>query len=77
MLGKVLWFDIRDGYGIVLDMLGNEYYTDSSVCPVDLKAGDVVTFTDWVLTGTNCAKDVERHGNASVGNSNTGFSSLP
>lgn len=28
---KLLWYDQRDGYGIVLDDAGNEYYIDSSV----------------------------------------------
>jgi cold shock CspA family protein len=41
----VLWFDIRDGYGIATDDNGNEYYIDSSCCPADLKHGEKITGT--------------------------------
>lgn len=29
--GKVLWWSERDGNGVIKDVLGNEYYFDSSV----------------------------------------------
>lgn len=31
LTGTVLWFDLRDGNGIVKDAAGNEYYIDVSV----------------------------------------------
>lgn len=29
--GRVLWYDYRDGYGVLEDDQGNEYYFDKSV----------------------------------------------
>ena len=31
IVGKVLWWNDRDGFGIIEDAKGNEYYFDSSV----------------------------------------------
>jgi len=31
LIGKVLWWDTRDGNGIIVDSYGNEFYFDSSV----------------------------------------------
>ncbi len=39
----VLWFDIKYGYGIATDSLGNEYYIDNSCCPANLKRGEKIT----------------------------------
>lgn len=58
--GSVLWYDRRDGNGIIVDTEGHEYYTDSSVL-VDLNyldPKDQVTFTADVKGGTPCAYDV-------------------
>lgn len=33
LTGYVLWFNVRDGYGIIKDDQGIEYYTDISVTP--------------------------------------------
>jgi cold shock CspA family protein len=45
-LGRVLWFDERDGYGIVVDIHGNENYVDVSVTPnrASLKRDQLVSF---------------------------------
>lgn len=44
--GKVLWFSIRDGNGIIKDEAGNEYYTDISLIKdrLPLKPGSQVSF---------------------------------
>jgi cold shock CspA family protein len=48
--GKVLWFDQREGYGIIKATLGSkfkrvvEFYVDSSVIESSIKSGDSVTF---------------------------------
>ena len=31
LVGKVLWWNDRDGFGVIEDAKGNEYYFDSSV----------------------------------------------
>lgn len=59
--GKVLWWDKRDGDGIVTDEAGNEHYIDTSVL-IDLTyldSGDLVTFKDRVLGNCLCGYDVE------------------
>ena len=60
MNGKVLWWDKRDGRGIIQDASGNEYYVDSSVLTNAfwLDRGDEVAFKSRTLGGTLCAYDV-------------------
>jgi len=59
--GTVLWFDVRDGHGVLVDSNGNEYYTDSSVAPNNLKAGEAVTFKkNEAIKNTLCAIKVVR-----------------
>lgn len=46
--GKILWWNDRDGFGVIEDAHGNEYYFDSSVVAArslqSLKRKQVVTF---------------------------------
>jgi cold shock CspA family protein len=48
MIGKVLWWDERDGNGIIKDSQGKKYYFDSSVVDARSKAkvssGKIVKF---------------------------------
>lgn len=60
--GKVLWFDQRDGNGIIIDAEGNEYYTDSSIAPSNLTAGERVSFMFLQEGKTSCAIMVSRNG---------------
>lgn len=60
--GKVLWFDERDGYGIIKGDDGHEYYTDISVTPYrqTLKRSTSVSFViNKNIKDCLCAKDVE------------------
>lgn len=44
--GRCLWFDERDGHGVVEDEQGNEYYSDTSAI-IDrkpLKRGEQIIF---------------------------------
>lgn len=52
MKATVLWFDIRDGFGIATDQEGNEYYLSNDCCPKDLKAKEEIEgeLKDW----SNC-----------------------
>ena len=47
-VGKILWWDDRDGFGIVKDAYGNEYYFDSSVVQPknikQIKRNAIITF---------------------------------
>jgi len=59
LVGKVLWWDERDGNGIILDPTGNEFYFDSSVISKTSKAprtGQYVKFElNLAVRGTLCA----------------------
>lgn len=48
LVGKVLWWNDRDGFGVIEDAAGNEYYFDSSVAITrsnqPIKRNQVVTF---------------------------------
>ena len=54
---KVLWWSNRDQNGIVVDVKGNEYYIDSSVCYYSPSRNDYVSIdtsrVDNVLCGRN------------------------
>lgn len=58
--GLVLWFDRRDGFGIVQDSQQNEYYVDVSVTPgrAALMRGDLVHFVPQILGGISCTGPV-------------------
>jgi cold shock CspA family protein len=47
-VGKVLWWNDRDGFGVIEDAAGNEYYfdTSSTISPThqSIKRNQVVTF---------------------------------
>jgi cold shock CspA family protein len=63
MIGKLLWWDSRDGNGIIVDAQGNEFYVDTSVLDSKarrtLKSGVVVRFeTNPTIKGTLCAHNV-------------------
>jgi cold shock CspA family protein len=58
--GKVLWWDSRDGNGIIVDADGNEYYLDCSVLEQRsrhiIKQGLIVSFeTNSAIKDTLCA----------------------
>lgn len=60
--GTVLWFDTRDGNGIIKDADGNEFYTDISVIKdrAALKHGQRVSFTaSYEIKHCPCARNVE------------------
>lgn len=38
LVGKVLWWNDRDGFGVIEDAAGNEYYFDSSAISTRSKA---------------------------------------
>lgn len=42
--GRVLWFDAAEGYGIIKDFDGNEYYVERSGTKRALVMGESVTF---------------------------------
>lgn len=48
LVGKVLWWNDRDGFGVIEDAAGNEYYFDSSVIASrsksHIKRNQIVTF---------------------------------
>lgn len=46
IIGSVLWYDKRDGQGLVVDAKGNEYYIDESVLEDYVKSGDSVS---WLI----------------------------
>lgn len=63
LIGKVLWWDTRDGNGVIADPRGNEYYFDSSVLRSRtlgrLKAGQIVHFeVNSAISHTTCAHEV-------------------
>lgn len=57
--GTILWYDKRDGQGIVVDLDGNEYYIDESVMEDFVQSGDRVSFliNTWVKD-VLCGMDV-------------------
>ena len=59
--GTVLWYDVRDGRGILTDATGAEYYTSSDVL-IDLnylRSGDKVSFeVNPNIASTLCAHQV-------------------
>jgi cold shock CspA family protein len=58
--GIVIWWNKQEGYGLIADSKGNEYYTDPSVTPLSIKRGDVVEFTpSEVVIATLCANNVK------------------
>lgn len=78
---KLLWYDQRDGHGIVQDIQGNEYYIDSSVLKFDHKLlsthdGAGVSRTGLVLTieinkqirNCLCGKNIQLDVKTSEGN---------
>lgn len=59
MYGKVLWYDQRDGHGVILDGAGNEYYVDNSVAFAGIKSKDLVSFeVNPIITNPPCAHKV-------------------
>lgn len=67
--GKVLWWDARDGRGIIEDVSGNEYYFDSSA--IDEKARHRISRKQAVIFEPNrkikcclCAHKVQVEGKA-------------
>lgn len=59
MIGIVLWFDKRDGNGIV-KFEDKEYYIDSSVINGEVKRGDTVKFEiNDNIKDCLCGKNVE------------------
>ena len=52
-IGKVLWWNERDGFGVIEDTAGNEIYFDSSV--VDAPRGKSIT-RDQIVTFTQNKK---------------------
>jgi cold shock CspA family protein len=61
MTGTILWWDTRDGNGIIRDAEGNEYYTDNSVTNgvTDFKSGQTVSFEpDTSIKHCPCGRNV-------------------
>jgi len=62
MIGKILWYDARDGYGIIVGTMDDkEYYFDRSVFLHDGLAlsGARVTFEhNAAISHCRCAKEV-------------------
>jgi cold shock CspA family protein len=64
-LGRVLWFDERDGYGVIKALDGTEHYVDLSVLPgrQPLREGTLVRFQlNPSIKHLNCARNVEKAG---------------
>lgn len=65
MIGTILWFDKRDGYGIATDAQGNEHYIDSSVidrpelCRDNIQVTFEARMVGTCLCGYNVVVDVE------------------
>lgn len=62
LVGKVLWWDERDGFGIIVDEHENEYYVDSSILrelSEEMKGGVEVTFDRDDSAGIVCACNVD------------------
>ena len=51
LIGKILWFDERDGNGIIVDPHGNEFYFDNSV--LKLRKGEKVSSRQVVIFNFN------------------------
>lgn len=65
IIGKVIWFDKRDGNGVIKSTLGTKFkrevkfYTDTSAINEPIKAGDVVSFEhNSEIRDCLCAKNV-------------------
>lgn len=60
LIGKVLWFDQRDGQGVIKTEDGTSYYTDISALITHIKSGDLVKFEiNKLITDIRCAHQVE------------------
>jgi cold shock CspA family protein len=64
LVGKVLWWDARDGKGVIEDTQGNEYYFDSSVLSEakhsKIRSGCIIRFElNRAVRGTLCAHRVQ------------------
>ncbi len=60
LVGKVLWWDQRDGLGVIVDAKGSEFYFDSSVIETKRnkapKVGSFVWFEiNRAISGIACA----------------------
>lgn len=62
MTGKILWYRERDGFGIIVDLSGNEYYFDKSVVSQfsELNKQDNVSFTSVRVQGLLVARNVSK-----------------
>ena len=62
-IGLVLWFDEKEGTGIISDTLGREYYFDQSVLTLKknqvIKARGTVFFEPNLQNGVLCANKIE------------------
>lgn len=59
--GTVLWWDARDGYGIIVDENNNETYFDSSVVDFEPKSQDFVQFVvNKNIKHTRCGREVRK-----------------
>lgn len=63
LVGKVLWWDERDGRGVIEDSRGTEYYFDSSVLRLKpkqkIRRNTLVTFSaNHKISDLRCAQDV-------------------
>lgn len=63
LYGAVKWYDLRNGYGLIKDIGGTEFYVDVSSINdsnKELKHGMVVSFkVNPIITDILCATDVE------------------
>lgn len=50
LVGKVLWWNERDGFGVIEDIDGNEYYFDSSSTAVRSKKNNQVIKRNLLVT---------------------------
>lgn len=63
IVGKILWWNGRDGFGVLEDAKGNEYYFDSSVVSLyprqQIQHGSLVEFSiNPNVENTLCAHKV-------------------
>ncbi|HXH32215.1 MAG TPA: hypothetical protein VNJ01_15540 [Bacteriovoracaceae bacterium] len=63
LIGRVLWFRARDGFGIIVDPQGNEFYFDQSVLRISprqkVERNKIVTFyINEKITELLCARNV-------------------
>lgn len=59
LTGKVLWFDRRDGYGII-KVENTEYYTSIDCTYSEIKSGDSVEFKPEIVSNVRCAFAVKQ-----------------